>query len=172
MKDKATPPHPPSWKTELQLPEGCGLEEGLRRGSAMLERLDDFFATVPGLDDGGKADLRLVCDEIGSNVVRHSNPEKPSRLDIEIRVEDKSLRMRIRDNGSEFNPLRHDPKPYVGSEKDKRSIGGLGLYLIRQLFPLTSYQRTGGWNVSEVVYVMGRDGWKKMQRSADVRKLT
>lgn len=162
---------PPAWKAELRIPGGCGGEEGLGRVSAALERLDDFLETVPGLGDAGKADLRLVCDEIGSNVVRHATPEKTARLDIGVWLEGESLRLRIRDNGREFNPLRQDAQPYVGSELDKRRVGGLGLYLVRKLFPLTSYQRVGDWNISEVVYVMGRDGREKMQRSADVPEL-
>ncbi len=159
-----------SWRVELLFQEKCDLADGFCRISNVLEDLDTFLDAIPGLDKRGKADLRLVCDEIGSNAIRHSTPEKPIRLIIEANAMEDSVQLRIMDNGREFNPLTQAKKPYIGSELGKRTVGGLGLYLIHELFPLTSYRRSDDWNIFEVTYIMGKDGWKKMQRSANLHR--
>lgn len=161
---------PLSWRAEASFPEGCGLEGGLRRVSELLEKLDDFFDSVPGLGQGCKADLRLVCDEIGSNVVRHSAPKKATSLDVHVNADAESVRLRITDDGGEFNPFNHE-LPDIDSELDKRGVGGLGLFFIRQLFPLATYRRVDGRNCVEVEYILGRNGGKRMQRSSLTRRI-
>ena len=151
----------------MEFAKECDLDDGFRRISKLLETLDCHLAMLPGMDVRGMSDLRLVCDEIGSNVVRHSTPKQDTRLEIEIESNDESVTLRIIDNGSEFNPLGQE-LPYIGDDLDKRQIGGLGLYLVKQLFPLASYRRMDGHNVTEVEYHMGSEGNQKMQRASDL----
>lgn len=155
-----------SWKTELEFARGCDLNDGLRRISAMLEAMDGFLSAHSALDPAGMADLRLVCDEIGSNVVRYSARDKDVRLGVEISVTPQSVRLRMTDDGGEFNPF-NQAVPYLGGDIEKRRVGGLGLYLISQLFPLADYRRVDDRNVSEVEYILGKDGKKKMRRNMD-----
>jgi Anti-sigma regulatory factor (Ser/Thr protein kinase) len=155
-----------SWKADLTFSKGCDLEEGLGRISGLLRKMDVFLSTVAGLGTDGGADLRLVCDEIGSNVVRHSSPSKTTRLEVLIEATDAIIRMRITDDGIAFNPFTQ-PLPYLGADLDKRRVGGLGLHLIKQLFPLANYQRRDDCNISEVEYHMGDDGKERMRRSLD-----
>lgn len=155
-----------TWKVELHFARGCDLEEGFQRISVLLEKMDAFLATVSGLGPEGAADLRLVCDEIGSNIVRHSSPKKDTRLEVDLAVDDAVVRMRITDDGGKFNPF-NQPLPYLGGDLDKRRVGGLGLHLIKQLFPLANYRRNNGCNVSEIEYHMGDDGKERMRRSTD-----
>ena len=154
------------WKAALRFEQGCDLEEGFNRISALLKEMDSFLATVPGIGAEGMADLRLVCDEIGSNVVRHSSPLMDISLDVELEAYSDHVHMRITDTGNEFNPF-NQPLPYLGADLEKRRVGGLGLYLINQLFPLANYRRNCGHNISEVEYHMGFDGKKRMMRRSD-----
>lgn len=162
----ANSPKMQNWKAELTFARGCDLDEGFRRISGMLGDMDAFLATIPGLDQAGMADLRLVCDEIGSNVVRHSSPVKNTRLEVGLKADGDVVRMRITDDGREFNPF-NEPVPYLGADLDKRGIGGLGLHLIKQLFPLANYQRCDGCNIAEIEYHMGDDGRERMRRAGD-----
>ena len=155
-----------TWKVELHFARGCDLEEGFQRISTLLEKMDAFLATVSGLGSEGAADLRLVCDEIGSNIVRHSSPKKDTRLEVDLAVDEAVVCMRITDNGEKFNPF-NQPLPYLGGDLDKRRVGGLGLHLIKQLFPLANYCRRDGCNIAEVEYHMGDDGMERMRRSID-----
>ena len=154
----------------MLLPADVDIDEGVRQVSAILGELDGFLATVPGLDAEGRADLRLVCDELCSNVVRHASRDGTTRLGIKVEAGVSSVKLTLRDDCAEFNPLVGG-KPYVGSDLEQRRIGGLGLYLIRQLFPLASYQRSDGVNIIRFEYHMGADGVRKMQRSDTVNRL-
>lgn len=158
-----------SWRGKLFFEEGCDVEDGFRDVSRLLEKLDRFLSQIPGLEAEGIADLRLVCDEIGSNVVRHATPEKPVRLSVEVEVENEIVRMRMEDNGSEFNPF-DQAVPYTGDDLEQRRVGGLGLYLIKQLFPLARYQRRKGRNIAEVEYHMGEDGKARMRRRQETMR--
>lgn len=156
------------WKEELSFPKGCDAKEGLLRVALLLEKLDLCLRDVPGLDSVGAADLRLVCDEVGSNVVRHSTPRRATELSVAVEVEASLIRMRITDNGDEFDPFSRSA-PYLGGDLRKRRVGGLGLYLIGQLFPLGRYARRDERNITEVEYHFGEEGARKMRRSEGFR---
>jgi anti-sigma regulatory factor (Ser/Thr protein kinase) len=62
---------------------------------------------------------------------------------IEIRIaleEDGRLRIEVEDDGRFFNPL-DAPEPDVTKPLEARPIGGLGLFLVRNLMDELSYQR-------------------------------
>lgn len=156
-----------SWKLALDFAKGCDVNDGLLRIAGALAEVDRHFEEIPGLDARGAADLRLVCDEIGSNVVRYSVPHTATRLELHIDAEEKGVvRLRLIDDGGEFNPLEQE-RPYLGGNLDKRRVGGLGLYFIRTLFPRANYRRVDGRNITEVEYRFGKNGRGKRQRPLD-----
>ncbi len=53
--------------------------------------------------------------------------------------------MTIEDDGPRFDPLSLPP-PDVTASLDERPIGGLGLFLVRQLMDAVSYDRVGARN--------------------------
>lgn len=155
-----------SWRGGLDFAKGAEIKEGLLRISSLLDDMDAYLSFVRGLDVFGRADLRLVCDEIGSNLVRYSSPTHDVRLDIELQAELDRVELRLTDNGEEFNPFTAGI-PYMGDDLEKRRLGGLGLYLVAQLFPLAEYRRADDRNISILVYYLGPDGWKKMRRAGE-----
>lgn len=71
--------------------------------------------------------------EVGCEIVREG-PEHPAMLCIFLR-----------DWGVAFDPLKNDT-PDLDADVESRAIGGLGIYLIRELTDHCSYQRTGDTN--------------------------
>ena len=156
--------HATSWSDEILFVKESDLTAGLNSVAKTLLRLDGWLSGVPGLDAAGAADLRLVCDELGSNIARHCAQGHPTIFRIEARDTGQgSVLLRIINNGDEFNPFTQDT-PYLGDDLDRRRVGGLGLYLIRRLFPLGKYRRDGEKNIIEVEYHMGQGGKEKMRR--------
>ena len=75
--------------------------------------------------------VRVVLCEALANAILYGNRLDPSKeIDVEVRVDDDGLQLRVTDEGQGFDPASlPDPtvEPAVGSDR------GRGLYLIRQL---------------------------------------
>lgn len=109
-----------------------------------------FLRSLENVDEMTIANLRLVYDEIGSNVVRHAGvDDSTTTLIASLEADIACIRLCIADNGNEFNPLAQ-PIPYLGSDLGQRGLGGLGLYFVRAIFPDIVYRREMGWNKMEI----------------------
>ena len=62
------------------------------------------------------------------------------------KISDKSLIFVLTDSGKEFDPTQV-PDADVTLSADEREIGGLGIFLIRQIMDKVDYQRREGKNV-------------------------
>lgn len=90
--------------------------------------------------------VRLACEEIVVNILHYAYAE-PSEgyVGIDIFSDRKELRIGIRDGGRPFNPLeREQPDTTLGA--DEREIGGLGIFLVRQVMDKVCYVREDGEN--------------------------
>lgn len=144
------------WRRSIVFPHGGAYEEGAGALSLLLEEQDAFVATVKGLDRACADDLRLVCDELVANVLRHASKAGDATVEVEMRVDARAVRLSVRDNGPAFDSF-NQPEPYVGPDVEKRRVGGLGLYLVKKLFPQARQVREGGWNVAEVECPLKRE---------------
>lgn len=121
----------------IRLAEG---DDGLARMSARL----DGFAERRQLPPDVRRDLHLVVDEIVNNIVRHARPRHP-RLTVDLGIDDGALVIRVLDDGEAFDPTsKADPDTTLGL--DDRPVGGLGLFLVRQLMTDVRYRRFRGRN--------------------------
>lgn len=115
-------------------------DDGLGRMSARL----DVFAERRQLPPGVRRDLHLVIDEIVNNIVRHARPRHP-RVTVGLEIDEGMLVIRIVDDGDAFDPTtKADPDTTLGL--DDRPVGGLGLFLVRQLMTDVRYRRLRGKN--------------------------
>jgi len=74
--------------------------------------------------------LRLACEEIVMNVTSYAYPEESDGfLDVDIQKTDR-ITIRFEDGGVPFNPLVQK-MPDTKLSWEKRSIGGLGIFLLR-----------------------------------------
>jgi anti-sigma regulatory factor (Ser/Thr protein kinase) len=70
-------------------------------------------------------DVRLLVSELVTNSVRHSSMSAPDHVQLEVVVEDDTLRVQVADTGSGFEPRPRAP----GASK----AGGWGLFLVEKL---------------------------------------
>jgi len=91
------------------------------------------------------ADLQVVLDDVCSNVFKHAYPsDQPGMLRLTSRYldgndsEPTALEISFTDQGLPFNPLAQAVPDTMLSAED-RSLGGLGIHLIRQLTDIQSY---------------------------------
>jgi anti-sigma regulatory factor (Ser/Thr protein kinase) len=96
-------------------------------------------------------DVRLISEEVLTNAICHGcDPDTAHAIAIDARFEEDRLRLEFRDDGPEFDPLARE-LPDVDAGIDERPIGGLGVFLVRELAESVSYERAGGFNVLRVV---------------------
>ncbi len=85
-----------------------------------------------GADEQAAADLELAVDEICSNSIRHGYDGKEGEIEVSVERDGPSLRVVVRDWGVTFDPDQV-PTPDTDLPLEKRLLGGLGLFLVRQL---------------------------------------
>ena len=117
-----------------------------------LEELDRLAASVEDFarEQDWPTDLtfqvNLVLEELWLNVVNHGHENGEHVVDIEMTSEAESLTIEITDDGKPFNPLESAPIPDVTAALGDRSIGGLGVHLVRTMMDEMRYSREGGKN--------------------------
>ena len=104
------------------------------------------FAESMSWPDEATFKVKLVLEEILMNVISYGgdSSHKP-RITLHLSQQNDLLSMEISDNGIAFDPLTAPP-PDLESDLDDRSIGGLGVHLVRELMDNVSYRYKDGRN--------------------------
>ena len=92
--------------------------------------------------------VRLALDEILSNIVEYAYNGGEGEVKIRYELTDAPSRIIINiiDEGVEFNPLEVED-PNLSKELDERDIGGLGLFIVKNIMDEMTYRRDGNRNV-------------------------
>ena len=89
----------------------------------------------------------LALEEALANVIMYAYPEgEQGEVEISIEMKDGHIHTCIRDAGVPFNPLQQ-PEAELSDSVEERPIGGLGIYLIKEIMDKVEYQRKDGNNV-------------------------
>ncbi len=116
---------------------------------ASLERADralDEFAVRMAWPETALFQVRLVLEEIMMNVISYgSNGTAIPHMRLHMAQQGALLSMEIADDGVAFDPLRA-PAPDLDADIEDRPIGGLGVFLVKELMDTVAYQREAGWN--------------------------
>jgi anti-sigma regulatory factor (Ser/Thr protein kinase) len=103
--------------------------------------------------------MRLVSEEALINVIDYAYPDKNGELEIryEYNKEDDFIEIRIIDEGKPFNPLEHD-KPDLDTAVEDREIGGLGIFMIKQIMDKVIYERKDQQNILTLIKHISKEG--------------
>ena len=97
--------------------------------------------------------INLILEEWITNVVKYGH-EKDVLAEIEIKM-NILARDRVQitciDDGKPFDPTI-TPEPNIELELEKRNLGGLGIYFIRQALKQLKYERVNNQNVVTMEY--------------------
>ena len=112
-----------------------------------LAEFVDEVCEALGFDMGLAMKMNLAIEEAVVNVMNYAYPEgEKGNVDIEAKADDNNVSFVITDSGAPFDPTaKGDVDTSLGVEE--RSIGGLGIHLIRQLMDSIDYKRDNGQNV-------------------------
>ena len=122
----------------------------LNNDIAEVPKLADFMDHVceaMGFDEATTMQMNLAIEEAVVNVMNYAYPEgTKGSVNVEVQANDVRLKFVISDSGKRFDPTSVASVDTSLSAED-RSIGGLGIFLVRQLMDSVNYERIGGFNV-------------------------
>ena len=123
--------------------------------SDQIETVTDFVNGLLadlGCPDDVRIDIDVAIDELLGNIVRYAY--KPGTGTVTVRAEtDKDppgLTVTFMDHGIPFNPLAETRPDTTSLPVRERSIGGLGLFMVRELMDEMTYSYRDGQNVLTV----------------------
>ncbi len=115
-----------------------------------LSELSGFVEAVAAEKDLDKSlvlALSLALEEAVTNVVLYAYPEgTDGQVDIEAVIQDGALTFVVSDSGTPFDPTAK-PDADISLGVEDRPIGGLGIFLVRQIMDSVSYEYTDGKNI-------------------------
>ena len=107
--------------------------------------LQEFWAAA-SLPPEQLMSFELALEEIFMNVVMHGSPAGAlPRVEISLVRAGGVVILTVEDNGPAFDPLTLPP-PDVNASLGDRPIGGLGVFLVREMMDAVSYRRVGSRN--------------------------
>ena len=117
--------------------------------AAQLSVLTEFlreFGSAAGLAPTQVGTLELALEEIFLNIVLHgSEPGSAPQVEVSLELETDAVTMTVDDDGPQFDPLSLPPPDVTATLADRR-VGGLGVFLVRELMDTVSYARVAGRN--------------------------
>ena len=112
-----------------------------------LAHFVEAIAEEKHLDQPLAMGINLALEEAVTNVIMYAYPEGADGLvDIEAILRKESLDFIITDSGQPFDPTAA-PVADITLGVEDRPIGGLGIYLVRNIMDTVRYERTDGKNV-------------------------
>ncbi len=137
------------------MPDTIELEARLENLPRMLEFVT-ACARRCGLAARSVHNLELAAEEALVNVCSYAYPAGQGKVRLECCCRDSGgLVLKISDKGKAFNPLEAD-RPDLESRVSRRQVGGLGIFMLRNLVEQVGYTRRGGRNV--LTLEMGGEG--------------
>lgn len=125
------------------------------RVSATREQLDNLIAfAVSNIEADVKVpgkflmEIRLICEELLVNIIDYSYPDKQGDVELgyDYDSDEGCVTLMFIDHGVEFNPtMVKDPD--LTEDIMERKIGGLGIYMVKQLSESVKYERQDDANV-------------------------
>ena len=108
-----------------------------------VEEIWEEFSLSPAI----VFNLTLVLEEAVVNVINYAYPkEEHESIYLSARLHEGSIVLVLTDTGVEFDPTLA-PEADITLSAEERPIGGLGIFLIRQIMNEVKYERIDGKNI-------------------------
>lgn len=98
---------------------------------------------VKDIDPGLQFKVRLCVEEVEENILSYSGT---TWVSIQAVEDGNSLVICFKDGGTPFDPLAKDD-PDTSSALEDREIGGLGIFLCKQMMDSLEYRHEEGSNI-------------------------
>jgi anti-sigma regulatory factor (Ser/Thr protein kinase) len=115
----------------------------ISRLAQFVDEVGEEFSLAPDIT----FNLNLVLEEAVVNVINYAYPkEEHQHIYLSAKLHEDSIVLVLTDTGKEFDPTMA-PEADITLSAEERPIGGLGIFLIRQIMNEVKYERIEGKNV-------------------------
>ena len=123
-----------------------------------LEKLTLFIDDVcesAGVDIATAMSINLAMEEAVSNIIFYAYPGGETEHTITVRYarKDHELHFDIYDRGVPFDPTAR-AEADVSLSAEERKIGGLGIFLVKQIMDRVEYERRGDENILKLTKII------------------
>ena len=125
-----------------------------------IPQLNEFIDSVAeevGLEMSLTMSLNLALEEAVVNVMEYAYPEgQKGNVEIEVTADQQWMTFVITDTGIAFDPTKKEDADTTLSAEE-RPIGGLGIFMVRQLMDVIDYKRKDNKNVLTLRKKLGEE---------------
>lgn len=118
------------------------------------EMINPIISSLEESDANKKAvyQINLALEEIFVNIVNYAYKDDNGYVDIsyDINKSKKQILIIIKDKGKAFNPLEKED-PTLSGTAQERKIGGLGIYIVKNIVDDIKYQRVNKENILKII---------------------
>ena len=111
---------------------------------------DQINELLEGLDCPMKAQMQIdvAIDELLANIASYAYETGEGQVTVrfDFQPDNRTVALTFIDSGIPYDPLAK-PDPDVALEVEKRSVGGLGIFLVKKTMDDMTYARRDGHNV-------------------------
>ncbi len=121
---------------------GAAAAEALPRVVAFVEEMAELDDWAPDL----VLRSNLILEELILNTLTHGRTSGLSDIEVTLESGENSVTITLVDDGAAFDPLNGEQTPDVDLPLQERSVGGLGLHLVRSMAENLAYKHADGKN--------------------------
>lgn len=132
---------------------------------AQSDQMDTVLDFVSGVLDEAhcgtreKNELLVAVEEIFVNIFSYAYPPKEGTATIRMEVTGSPAVARVEmiDQGQPYDPLKRED-PDITLSAEERSIGGLGIFMVKQMMDTIAYRYENSSNILTFTKTIGQGG--------------
>ena len=117
----------------------------------VVDFVDEQLTTL-GCSDEVRTDVDVAIDELLGNIVQYAYGSQAGTVTVcvDVEMDPPSAVITLMDSGVPFNPLTEERPNTTSLPAKERPLGGLGLFLVKELMDELTYCYQDGHNVLAV----------------------
>lgn len=123
----------------------------LKANNSELHKVHEFIETESkkfSYDANIIYSIHTIAEEIFINITSYAYKSDEPKQDVTLTLEfnPKVLLIEFEDNGIPYNPLKNED-PDISLPIEKRSVGGLGIFIVKHIADSVDYKYNDGKNI-------------------------